>query len=88
MLEQQGSDNAGSASSLIGFSYNLFGITGMILISQDWANRVIVIGIINIFCALISLALWLVFSKRFGFYNGKSIREEEIMNGSKLKIQL
>jgi hypothetical protein len=48
----------------------------MILISLDWGNRILVIGVLNIICALISLVLWLIFSEKFGFFKGKIIMED------------
>lgn len=63
MLEQQ-KENIGAASSLMGFTFTVFGCIGMIIVSFDWANRIMVIGSMYVLTALSSLALWLTFSKK------------------------
>lgn len=63
MLEQQ-KENIGTASSLMGFSNTVFGCIGMTLISFDWPNRIVVIGVMYLLTALPSLAAWLMLSKK------------------------
>lgn len=63
MLEQQQTD-IGSASSLMNFVFTLLGSIGMILISLDWANRILLLGLMYIITALLSLVLWLWFSQK------------------------
>lgn len=62
ILEQQKED-IGAASSLMGFTYTMFGCIGMTMISFNWANRILVIGLMYVLTSLASLALWLTFSK-------------------------
>ncbi len=67
MLEQQQQD-IGSASSLMGFAFSVFGIVGMVLITLDLKNGILSIGIMNLACALASLLMWLVFSRKYRFF--------------------
>jgi MFS transporter, DHA1 family, multidrug resistance protein len=62
MLEQQKGDT-GSASALIGCSGLLLGSVGMILISQDWPDPVLALGLVNLVIGLLCGALWLLISK-------------------------
>ena len=63
LLEQQDSDT-GSASSLIQASFVLTGSIGMLIVSYEWANRIVVLGIMNLVLGLMGLALWLYTIKR------------------------
>jgi DHA1 family bicyclomycin/chloramphenicol resistance-like MFS transporter len=58
LLEQQDSDT-GSASSLIQASFVLTGSMGMLLVSYDWGNRIVILGIMNLVLGLGGLYLWL-----------------------------
>ncbi len=58
LLEQQDSDT-GSASSLIQASFVLAGSLGMLFISYDWSNRIMVLGIMNLLLSSGGLILWL-----------------------------
>jgi DHA1 family bicyclomycin/chloramphenicol resistance-like MFS transporter len=58
LLEQQDKDT-GSASSLIQASFVLFGSIGMLIISYDWTNRIMVLGIMNLVLSSGGLLLWL-----------------------------
>ncbi|SPF37059.1 Drug resistance transporter, Bcr/CflA subfamily [Candidatus Desulfosporosinus infrequens] len=62
MLEQQKEDT-GSASALMNSSITVTGSIGMILISFNWANRIWILGVLNLFFGLLSLFLWLLVSK-------------------------
>jgi MFS transporter, DHA1 family, multidrug resistance protein len=62
MLEQQKGDT-GSASSLMNSSITVMGSVGMMLISFNWANRIWVLGALNLIFGLLSLFLWLLVSK-------------------------
>lgn len=62
MLEQQKEDT-GSASALMNSSITVMGSIGMILISFNWANRIWILGVLNLFFGLLSLFLWLLVSK-------------------------
>lgn len=62
LLEQQESDT-GSASSVIGTLFTVFGSVGMSLASISWGNIVIGLGILITIFSLISLLSWNVFMK-------------------------
>ena len=57
LLEQQDRDT-GSASSLIQATFVLTGSIGMMVISFDWSNRIMVIGIMNIVLSTFGFLLW------------------------------
>ncbi len=63
MLEQQQGD-AGSASSLIGCFGISAGSVGMLLISFNWSNIVLALGIMNIVTGLVCGTAWLLISKK------------------------
>jgi DHA1 family bicyclomycin/chloramphenicol resistance-like MFS transporter len=58
LLEQQDTD-IGSTSSLIQATFLLTGSIGMLFVSYDWGNRVMVLGIMNLVLGAIGLLLWL-----------------------------
>lgn len=58
LLEQQDKDT-GSASSLIQASFVLTGSLGMVFISFDWSNRILVLGIMNLILSTAGLLLWI-----------------------------
>ena len=58
LLEQQDKDT-GSASSLIQAGFVLTGSMGMMFISIDWSNRILVLGIMNLVLSSGGLLLWL-----------------------------
>lgn len=62
MLDQQKEDT-GSASSLMNSSITVMGSVGMMLISLNWANRILVLGALNLIFGLLSLILWHLVSK-------------------------
>ena len=62
MLEQQKTDT-GSASSLMNSSITIMGSVGMMLISFSWANRIWVLGALNLIFGLLSFFLWQWVSK-------------------------
>lgn len=57
LLSQQERDT-GSASSLINFAFNVFGVLGMALAVLPWPNYVVGIGVLMATCALIAVAIW------------------------------
>jgi len=63
LLEQQKEDT-GSASSLIGCFGILFGSLGMLIISLDWSNLVLVLGILTLGTGLLTVTLWLAIASR------------------------
>lgn len=58
LLEQQDKDT-GSASSLIQASFVLSGSLGMVFISHDWSNRIMILGLMNLALSSGGLLLWL-----------------------------
>ncbi|MBN2244179.1 MAG: multidrug effflux MFS transporter [Acidobacteria bacterium] len=63
LLEQQDRDT-GSASSLIQSSFLLTGSMGMMFISLDWSDRILVLGIMSFVLNLGGLFLWFYTKKR------------------------
>ncbi|MDO0825101.1 multidrug effflux MFS transporter [Desulfosporosinus nitroreducens] len=63
MMEQQRGDT-GAVVSLMTFAFTVFGSIGMIIISLDWENRVLVMGLMYIVFAVASLAVWNRISKK------------------------
>lgn len=63
MMEQQRGDT-GAVVSLMTFGFTVFGSIGMIIISLDWENRVLVMGLMYIVFAVASLAIWNRISKK------------------------
>ena len=63
LLEQQDRDT-GSASSLIQAIFVLTGAFGMMIISLDWSNRILVIGLMNIVLSGLGLFLWIYTKSR------------------------
>ena len=63
LLEQQDKDT-GSASSLIQSTFLLTGSVGMLVISLDWSNRIMVLGIMSLVLNLCGLVLWFFTKKR------------------------
>ena len=63
MLDEQQSD-IGSASSLMNFAFTILGCVGMIAVSFNWANRILVIGLLYLIVAIIGQALWLFVCRR------------------------
>ena len=57
LLEQQDKDT-GSASSLIQATFLLTGSMGMLFVSYDWGNRIMILGIMNLVLGLGGLVLW------------------------------
>lgn len=57
IFEQEQQDN-GSVSSLLNCIMTLFGSSGMMLISLNWANRIMVIGIAYLVIACVSILSW------------------------------
>lgn len=56
-LEQQEGDT-GSASSLINFAFAVAGSFGLMIVSFDWGNRVVVLGIVYLVVGIYSIAFW------------------------------
>jgi DHA1 family bicyclomycin/chloramphenicol resistance-like MFS transporter len=57
MLEQQ-DKNTGSASSLMNCFMGIFGSLGLVIISQEWTNRIFILGIINILVGVFTSLFW------------------------------
>lgn len=63
MIEQQ-DKNTGSASSLMFCFMGTFGSVGLVIISMDWSNRIVVLGAINVILGILSSLFWLYAKKR------------------------
>ncbi len=63
VLEQVRRD-AGSASSLLIFTYFTLGAAGMWLVSQNWLERIQILGTIALICGVLVLGAWLVLQKK------------------------
>lgn len=63
MLEQVDGDT-GAASSLIGCTFNFFGCIGMVAISTDSLNRVVLMGAMDFVIGLLTLMTWPALSKK------------------------
>jgi DHA1 family bicyclomycin/chloramphenicol resistance-like MFS transporter len=63
MLEQQREDT-GSAAALMSCFGIFMGSIGMTIISLNWSNTILVLGIMNILTGLTSEALWLRMSQK------------------------
>ncbi|MDW7732302.1 MAG: multidrug effflux MFS transporter [Methanolobus sp.] len=63
VLEQVHKD-AGSASSLLIFTYFTLGAVGMWLVSQEWMDRIQVLGAIALSCGALVLVAWMVLQKK------------------------
>ena len=63
VLEQVRKD-AGSASSLLIFTYFTLGAVGMWLVSQNWFERIQILGTIALICGVLVLGTWMVLQKK------------------------
>jgi DHA1 family bicyclomycin/chloramphenicol resistance-like MFS transporter len=63
LLEQQDTDT-GSASSLIQASFIMTGSIGMLIVSHDWINHIVMLGLMNLVLGLIGFPLWLYTKSR------------------------
>lgn len=63
VLEQVHKD-AGSASSLLIFTYFTLGAVGMWLVSLDWMERMQILGTITLTCGVIVLLAWMLLQKK------------------------
>ncbi len=63
VLEQVRKD-AGSASSLLIFTYFTLGAAGMWLVSQNWLERIQILGTIALTCGVFVLGTWLFLQKK------------------------
>lgn len=62
VLEQVHKD-AGAASSLLIFTYFTLGAAGMWLVSQEWMERMQILGTITLICGILVLAAWMMLQK-------------------------
>lgn len=60
MLDQQKGDT-GALCSVMSCGFTVFGSIGMLLLSMEWANRIIILGSVFIITGLASLVLWIRF---------------------------
>jgi DHA1 family bicyclomycin/chloramphenicol resistance-like MFS transporter len=63
VLEQVRKD-AGSASSLLIFTYFTLGAVGMWMVSQDWMDRIQMLGTIALSCGALVLVAWMIMQRK------------------------
>lgn len=63
MLEQLQGDT-GAASSLMSCAFTFYGSIGMLMISLNFSNRIVVMGLMYLVIGLVSLILWLNISRK------------------------
>jgi len=63
MLEQLQGDT-GAASSLMSCAFTFYGSIGMLIISFNFSNRIVVMGLMYLIIGLVSLLLWMNISKK------------------------
>jgi MFS transporter, DHA1 family, multidrug resistance protein len=63
LLEQQDTDT-GSASSLIQATFIMTGSIGMLIVSYEWIDHILMLGIMNLVLGLIGFPLWLYTKSR------------------------
>ena len=63
MLEQLQGDT-GAVSSLMICAFTFYGSIGILMISLNFSNRIVAMGLMYLIIGLISLTLWLVISKK------------------------
>ena len=63
MFSQQDSD-AGAVSSIVNFSFTMFGGIGMLLNSFSLGSNIILLGVLNFTIALLNLVLWTLYNNR------------------------
>lgn len=63
VLEQVRKD-AGSASSLLIFTYFTLGAVGMWLVSRDWTDRIQILGTIALSCGAVVLVAWIILQRK------------------------
>ena len=56
---EQVKDDAGTASSILVFTYFLTGAAGMAVTSLDWADKVSFIGILAIVTSIVTSCIWI-----------------------------
>jgi MFS transporter, DHA1 family, multidrug resistance protein len=64
MMLNQVKRDAGSASALMGSSQSVLGSLGMVIVSFDLGNHVVVVGMCNVVVGLLCGAGWLMLSRR------------------------
>jgi len=64
LLIEQVEGDTGSASSLLGSVFTIFGSFGMVIISTDLMNKVVLMGVLYFSTGLISLIAWSVLSRK------------------------
>lgn len=60
---EQVTENAGTASSLMVFSYFMCGALSMWVVSLDWADKLVYIGALSIASGFIAFSIWLLLKK-------------------------
>ena len=63
MLEQLNGDT-GAASSLMSCAMTIYGCIGMFMISLNFSNRIVIMGLMYLLIGIVSLIAWLIISKK------------------------
>ena len=58
ILLEQGKKDTGAASSLMNFSFTFMGSLGVLFISMDWDNRILVFGLMDLIAGMGCLVFW------------------------------
>lgn len=67
MIFRQIEGDAGAVSSIMGFSFTIFGFIGMFSAALNLMDNIYIIGIFNFVIAAVGLGLWLYFSNRINY---------------------
>lgn len=66
LVLEQVESHAGAASSLMIFTYFMFGAVSMWLISLDWQNKIRTIGLVALVSGLVMLVMWILLQRISG----------------------
>ncbi len=64
LVLEQVHKGAGAASSLLIFTYFTLGAVGMWLVSQEWMERMQILGSITLICGALTLVAWIILQKK------------------------
>ena len=78
LVLQQVNTDAGTASSVMVFSYFICGAMAMGVVSLDWPDKITFIGFIAIGSGLFSFTLWMFLKKYLHIPKGESSAEKAI----------
>ncbi|WP_027358254.1 multidrug effflux MFS transporter [Desulforegula conservatrix] len=63
LVLEQVDKNAGAASSIMIFSYFIFGAISMWMISLDWENKIRTIGVVSLVAGCLMLGMWITLQR-------------------------